>query len=330
MSESAAEFKPDKATLAVEYKHERPLTACHWDPLGRFVYFGAEDHLVHRYDVATKMVTPLAGHDSWVRGLASSPDGEVFYSAGYDGRLMVWGAADAAPVPRKIVEAHPGWIRAVAASPDGKFVATCGNDRFVRLWSRDGERVLESPGHTSHVYNVIFSADSSTVFSCDQKGVVRRLSVATGESSEVLTVAALHGYDTTFRADIGGARGIGLSHDGNFLGLGGIINVTNAFAGVGEIAVALVNLQTGELVRVLESKDKTKGTVWGVAQHPSNRWLAVSGGGGGGWLHGWTGDEANEFGRLNLKNDGRGMSLSRDGSQLAVAHADKHLRIYQL
>ena len=42
---TAAEPKsvdPEQTALGVEYKHNRPLTSCHWDPKSRFVFFGAE------------------------------------------------------------------------------------------------------------------------------------------------------------------------------------------------------------------------------------------------------------------------------------------------
>ncbi|MGV2341048.1 MAG UNVERIFIED_CONTAM: hypothetical protein LVR18_46015 [Planctomycetaceae bacterium] len=126
------------------------------------------------------------------------------------------------------------------------------------------------------------------------------------------------------------ARCIALRRDGGLLGLGGITKVSNAFAGVGEIVVALVNLADGKLELALQSKDKTGGTLWGLAWHPDKFWIGVCGGGGGGWIYFWKGDAAEEFFRLKLPNDGRGMSLSADSRQIAVAHADGRLRTYQL
>ncbi len=329
-SSATAKAEPEKTKMAWEFKHSRPLTSCVWDPKNRYVYFGAEDNLIHRYDIASKLVTPFAHHDSWVRGLGLSLDGEVFYSGGYDGKLVWWPASAEKPTPMRTVEAHRGWLRALAISPDGKLMATCGNDLLVKLWDAvDGKLVKEFAGHLSHVYNVIFSQDGSTVFSCDLKGVVNGWKIATGEKQELATVKAFHVYDTTFRADIGGARSITLRSDGVQLALGGIINVTNAFAGVGEVAVALVNLQQPKLDQLLESKEKTRGTTWGLAHHPDGFWIGLSGGSGG-WLHFWKGDAAHEFFKMKLKDDGRGMCLSPDKSQIAIAHADLHLRAYSL
>jgi WD40 repeat protein len=322
---------PQQTKLMQEYQLDRPLTACHWDPLSRFLFCGAEDFLVHRIDPVSGQMTSLAGHDSWVRAFGSSVDGETLYSGGYDGRLIFWSAAAEQPEPLRIIDAHHGWIRAIAVSPDGQSIATCGNDRLVKVWdSVSGMLVREFSGHASHVYNLIYSQDSGELFSCDLKGVVCGWSLDSNMPRTLITVEQLHGYDTTFRADIGGARSIALRGDGGQLALGGITKVSNAFAGVGEITVALVNPAEGKLDLVLQSKDKTIGTTWGLAWHPDGFWIGLTGGVGGGWFYFWKGDAAEEFFCLKLRNDGRGMSLSPDGKQVAVAHADNYLRIYSL
>ena len=237
-----ATVNPQQTKLLQEYKLDRPLTSCHWDPQSRFVFCGAEDFLIHRIDPVSGEKITLAAHDSWIRAFGSSSDGETLYSGGYDGRLVFWPASAAKPEPLRILEAHQGWVRAIAASPDGKHVATCGNDRLVKVWdAATGTLVREFSGHAHHVYNLIYSQDSRQLFSCDLKGIV------------------------------------------------------NAWA-----------------------------------LDPDGFWVGVSGGGGGGWLYFWKGDSADEFFRLQLKNDGRGMSLSPDGKQVAVAHVDNHLRTYSL
>lgn len=322
---------PQKTSLLLEHKHERPLTCCHWEPQSRFIFFGAEDNGVHRFDLSSKSAISFAAHDSWVRSFATSPDGETLYSGGYDGRVVYWPAAAESPEPVRVIDAHRGWVRAVAASPDGAYVASCGNDLFIRLWSAaDGSLVKEFAGHTSHVYNLMFLSDSQSLVSCDLKGAVMSWSLDSDAPRELVTVEALHKYDTGFRADIGGARCIAIRSDGAQLALGGITNVTNAFAGVGEVAIALVNLAEPKLDLLLETKDKVQGTAWGVAHHPDGFWIGQSGGGGGGWLIFWKGDVAHEFFKFRLKADGRGMSISPDNTQVAVAHADSHLRTYSL
>jgi WD40 repeat protein len=328
----APQIDPAKTHQVLEHKHERPLTACRYDPLGRYVFFGAEDNLVYRFDLATKAATPLAGHDSWVRAIGCSPSGEFLYTGGYDGRLIWWPAMAEKPQPIRVVEAHEGWIRALGVSPDGQRLATCGNDHLVKLWdAADGKPVTQCGGHAAHVYNVAFHPSGETLVSCDLKGNLKEWDVATGTlKRDLAPAAALYKYDTTFRADIGGARSIAYRSDGGQLALGGITNVTNAFAGIGEIAVVLVEMAEGKIALQLEAKDKLRGTAWGVAHHPAGFWIGLSGGGGGGWLYFWKGDTPQEFFKLKLANDGRDLALSPDATQVAVAHADKSLRLYAM
>ena len=329
---SDIKIAPAKARLVVEHEHDRPLTACHWDRSGRYIFFGAEDNHVHRFDVAGGTATALAAHDSWIRALDTSPDGELLCSGGYDGRLVWWPAAADQPEPIRVVDAHQGWIRALAVSPDGRQVATCGNDLLVQLWDMtDGKRLHSLAGHASHVYHIAFAPDGQSLVSCDLKGSVKVWDLSAGKlQRDLSTATALHRYDKTFLADIGGARSIAFRGDGQQLALGGITNVTNAFAGIGEVCIVVLDMTSGEVAVQLETKAKIRGTAWGVAHHPDGFWIGITGGGGGGWLCSWKGDAAPEASSMKLKSDGRGMSLSPDGTQLAVAHADKRLRIYAL
>jgi len=394
---------PTKTHEALQHKHDRPLTACRFDPTGRYVFFGAEDNLVHRFDLQTKAVTPLAAHDSWVRALGCSPDGKTLYTGGYDGRLISWpaareGEAPAEPgAPIRTIEAHTGWLRALAVSPSGEKIATCGNDNLVKLWdAATGKLIAQCAGHSSHVYNVAFHPTGASVVSCDLKGNLKQWDVSTGAlQRDLIPAAALYKYDTSFRADIGGARSIVFNSDGSQLALGGITNVTNAFAGIGNPVIELINMADGKLALQLEAQQKLNGVAWGVAHHPARAasdqspaapfWIALTGGGGGGWLYFFkdnagasaasvgnalrgvpqstTNDKtakdadkksdtaktdtaktdtakdapakdstntANEFFKLKLPSDGRDLALSPDKTQVAVAHADKTLRLYAL
>ena len=359
-SRAAPKIEPEKTHVTLEYAHNRPLTACLWDPLGRYIFFGAEDNGLHRFELKSQQVTSFGVHDSWVRAIGSTPDGRMILSGGYDGRLIWWPAAEDQPEPIRIVEGHQGWIRALDVSPDGRWVATCGNDHRVRLWETETGRLgCTFEGHDHHVYNVAFDPGGNTLVSCDLHGFVHFWDLpqdsaladgvhAVTPSRSLPRIEQLHQYDTTFRADIGGARCIGFASDGSSLALGGITNVTNAFAGVGEAVIVLIDLRTlndiGEpsgreetggdaeqsAIVALHTKDKLRGTTWGLAHHPEGFWIGVAGGGGGGWLYFWRGEEKEESFKLKLKNDGRGMSLSPDRSQVAIAHADRHLRIYTL
>ncbi|HEY2412130.1 MAG TPA: hypothetical protein VGI40_07805 [Pirellulaceae bacterium] len=328
----AASIAPEKTHQVLEFRHERPLTACRFDPTGRNVFFGAEDNLVHRFDLQSKTVTPFAAHDSWVRALGFSPVGTSLYTGGYDGRLIWWNAADQEPRPIRTIQAHNGWLRALAVSPSGQLIASCGNDNLIKLWNAaDGRQIAELAGHASHVYNVAFHPTNETLVSCDLKGQVKEWDTNNHTLKRDLTsAAALYKYDTTFRADIGGARSLAFRSNGKQLGLGGITNVTNAFAGIGNPAVVVLDVDQNKVALQLEAKEKLNGVAWGLVHHPQEFWIGLAGGGGGGWLYFWKSDSANEFFKLKLPADARDLAVSPDHTQVAVAHSDKSLRLYAL
>ena len=108
---------PEKTHVVKEYAHKRPLIACRFDARGRYVFAGAEDRTVRRWDLATGKEAALAGHESWVFALASHPDGETIVTGGGDGQLIWWPATAEKPAPIRRVQAHRGWVRALAIQP---------------------------------------------------------------------------------------------------------------------------------------------------------------------------------------------------------------------
>jgi WD40 repeat protein len=324
---------PTKTHELSKWKHARPLTACRFDPTGKYVFSGAEDNTVQRWEIATGTMTPFAAHDSWVRAIGFSPSGEHVYTGGYDGRLIWWNTAAEKPEPiRKLEPAHTGWLRALMVSPDGQTIATCGNDKLIKLWSAaDGQPLGELAGHESHVYNIAFHPSQPMLASCDLKGVVKQWDWKEKKHvKDLATAAALYKYDTTFRADIGGARSIAFSTDGKLLALGGITNVTNAFAGIGNPAVVTFDWDAGTISKTHVAKAPLNGTAWGVKHHPDGYWIGLSGGGGGGMLYFWKPDAVNEFALFKTADHGRDMDLHPDGRRVVVAHSDAHLRLYGL
>lgn len=327
---------PARCHEIASHRHDRPLVSCAWDPLGRFVAFGAEDASLHRFAVdASAGVAFPPTHDSWVRALGFSPDGRCVFSGGYDGRLCQWTLAGEPAAALRAIQAHDGWLRALAVSPDGTRLATCGNDRLVKFWNVvdglvAGDPVAVGTGHESHVYEVAWRPDGSAIASCDLKGNVKEWSPAGALVRDVGRAEALWKYDETFRADIGGARAIAFRGDGAHVAIGGITAVTNAFAGHGHPGVAVLDWGEGTLAALLEPREKQRGVCWGIAWHPQGFWIQAAGGGGGGWLRFFKAGETHEFHAVKLPANARALATSPDASRVAVALADGHLKIFSL
>ena len=156
-----------KTYIVHDLAHSSPLISCRFDPSMRFVFAGAQDYRVWRWELATGKKTEVPV-ESWVRGMAFGDDGKTLVTAGYDGRLIWWPLAADKPQPLRSIDQHQGWVRAVAVSPDNSLLASVGNDRLVRLWDmREGTLVREMAGHDSHIYSVAFHPDGKQLATGD-------------------------------------------------------------------------------------------------------------------------------------------------------------------
>ena len=353
-------FDPAAVKLEREFKHTRPLIGCRFDPSGRFLFLSSEDDTIQRFDLLTGTKTAFVGHTSWVRGMAflgsagangseawagrakafeaaagfavarfptPKPQPLTLIAGDYHGNLFFWPGDADAPKPIRSVPAHQGWIRAVATSPEAKRIATSGNDNTVKLWTAEGKAIRTLEGHASHAYNVAFHPDGTRLASQELKGVVKDWDLKTGASTRELDSKALHKYDPSFMADIGGARSMAFNADGSLLAVAGISNVSNAFAGVGNPLVVLVDWKAGTS-KQLKPKEGFQGTMWGVGFHPEGHVIAA-GGGSGGRIWFWKPGELVSTHSINLPASARDMAFHAGTSRIAAALANGTVQIYK-
>ena len=328
-----------QAHVAHQWKNDRPMLVCRFDPQGRYVFAGAQDWNLVRFTVAEpdgkKQLFPAA-HESWVMSIAFSKDGSQVVSGGGDGRVVWWETAaapaeGAAPQPIRKIEAHKGWVRAMAVSPDGTLLATAGNDLVVRLWNMaDGTLVREMPGHEKHVYSVEFHPTGQFLLTADLACYVKQWEVATGKAVRTFDAKALRYYDAGFMADYGGIRGMAISANSEFLATCGLYKCTNAFAGVNEPHCLLFRWDNQEVVRSFIAEGLTNCLLWRTRFLSDGTVMAVAGGGSGGHLLFWKTDADKDFHRFNLSNMSRDMDLHPDGLQVATAHFDHQIRLTRL
>ncbi len=320
---------PAQTHVSKTLKHGAPLVSCRIDPTGKYVFAGGQDNKLSRFTLEGDVRVELTGgHDSWVRAIGFTPDGVTMVTGGYDGRLIWWATAADQPVPLRTVDAHVGWIRGMAVSTDGQLIATAGNDLKVRVWKMaDGQLVKEFSGHERHVYHVVFHPDGKQLLSGDLVGKFFHWNVDLDAPVRQFAIASLSKFDAGFMADYGGPHCMTITPDGKRVLAGGITNVTNAFAGVGNPIVVDIDWDAGKDAVTHLTKAKLNGVAWGVANHPEGFVIGAIGGQAGGHLFFWKPDQADEFHTLNLGNSARDLSLHPDGLRLATAHFDGNIRI---
>jgi len=320
---------PDPKQLHVvkDFEYTSPFVSCRFDPNGRFVFAGAEDRSVQRFDLASGNRVSLEAHDSWVRAIGFSPDGTKFYTGGYDGRLIFWPAEAEKPVPDGSIEAHRGWIRSLAVSPDGQTIATAGNDHLVKLWNAaDGNFIAEFAGHESHIYYVMFHPTGQFLLSGDLKGQVKQWDVSTAQAVRTFDASPLHSFNGGQGVDYGGIRSLGMSADGKHLACSGLHKATNPLGAVNEPLVVLFDWESQKTVRS-HVVSGVKGILWQVVYHSQLGLVGGSGGSGGGWIVFWQPDQDKEQFKFKMPNTVRDLDLHKDGLRIATAHHDKRIRL---
>lgn len=321
---------PLQTYVATEWEHSSPFVSCRFDPLGRYLFAGAEDASVLRYALADGAVTPLVAHDSWVRAIAFCDGGETVVTGGYEGRLIWWPAAAAEAKPIRTAEAHAGWLRALVASPDGKLLASCGNDAKVRLWNAaDGALVQEFSGHERPVWSVEFHPQGAFLLSGDLMGVVQQWDLATGKSVRTFDAKDLHSYNGGQQVDFGGVRSIAISPDSKFVACGGLHKAENPLGAVHDPLALVFDWESGAAAHRYEPAD-LKGSAWRLQYHPDDYAIMTAGGSTGGTLLFFKNAETKEFHRFALPALARDGDLHPDGIQIATAHSDRKLRISRM
>lgn len=106
-------------------------------PWGRYLVAGSQDQRVHIWDVADKgkETAQLAGHRSWVTGIAFSPEkgSGLCASVSTDHKLKVWDLATKnADFTHKT---HSDQVWAVAYNSTGRRLATVGNDARLCVYT---------------------------------------------------------------------------------------------------------------------------------------------------------------------------------------------------
>ena len=120
-------------------------------------------------------------HEGGVLALAMQPDRSAFATAGQDGRVLVWNAAEGRI--GQAIDVGSDWVENVAWSPDGqRLAASCS--RKVHVHGADGTRIWRSDDHPSTVSAIAWSGTAELATAC--YGRVTFFDASTGEVREKL------------------------------------------------------------------------------------------------------------------------------------------------
>ena len=322
--------EPKQVHVFKEYAHGAPLINCRFDPKGMHIFATAEDRAIIRWTLADGKKAVFKAHDSWVRGLAFSKDGETLVTGGLDDTLIWWPANAAKPEPIRKVKAHAGWIRALDVSPDGKLLVSGGNDRVLKIWNlADGKPVREMTGHELDIYSVMFHPNGQHLLAGDLMGHVRQWEIFTGKLVRKFEAKDLHTYNGGQKVHFGGVRSLAPSPDKKHLVAGGLYKGTNPLGAVSEPLIMRFDWESQKVIKK-HITDGVKGVIWRTLFHPDGFLIGASGGSGGGYLLFWQAEKEKAFHKFKMPDTARGMDMHPDGVTLATVHYGRKLRLSKL
>ena len=120
-------------------------------------------------------------HQGGVLAVAMHPGKSAFATAGQDGRVLVWSAAEGQV--SQAIEVGSDWVENLAWSPDGQcLAASCS--RQVYTYGADGVKTWQSPDHPSTVSAIAWSGAEELATAC--YGRVSFFDAFTGEPGQKL------------------------------------------------------------------------------------------------------------------------------------------------
>ena len=136
-----------------------------WTPAGEALIVGDAEGGLYAFDGKSGATfwSRHAVHDGGVLALALHPGGTALATAGQDGQILIWSAAEGRI--SKTIDVGGGWVENAAWSPDGQLLAiSCS--RQVRVYNADGAEVWRSDDHPSTVSAIAWSRAGELATAC--------------------------------------------------------------------------------------------------------------------------------------------------------------------
>lgn len=122
----------------------KPLNSCDFRPSRPFrIATASEDNTVAIFEGPPfKFKMTKQEHSRFVQAVRYSPSGNLFASAGFDGKVFLYDGATSELVGEVGSPAHKGGVYAVAWKPDGTQLSTCSGDKTCKLWNVETRELI--------------------------------------------------------------------------------------------------------------------------------------------------------------------------------------------
>jgi WD40 repeat protein len=286
-------------------------------------------------------------HPGVLRGVAFSPQGDVFLTGCWDHTARLWKTSTGGPVGQPWP--HPDRVNAVAFSPVGRIAATACRDGTVWLWDLDTGRPLDRAPmrHQDGVWSVTFSADGKMLLTGSRDKTARLWDVATGKQvgralphgGEVFTAAFCPDGKSVVTSGEGPAprlweiAGTGPARDAPWA-QGSFWVVAQAFSPDGKTVVTGTGGGAAQLWDVSTGRPRGPALphplgVWGVAFSPDGKSFVT--GGGDGMARLWDTATSKPLGApLWHQDQVATVAFSPDGRSVLTASVDHTARLWDV
>ncbi|XP_074114594.1 actin-interacting protein 1 flr [Cotesia typhae] len=130
-------FMADTGTSVGEISGQsKPINSCDFKPSRPFrLITGSEDNTIAIFEGPPfKFKMTKQEHSRFVQAVRYSPTGNLFASAGFDGKVFIYDGNTSDLVGEVGSPAHQGGVYGVAWKPDGTQILTASGDKTCKLW----------------------------------------------------------------------------------------------------------------------------------------------------------------------------------------------------